>query len=174
MSVTAQAGEQVDATALITLADLSQPELEVFLDEEDMASVSVGQETEVSLDALPNQTFKGKVMQVDPGLVTEGNVAVVRAVVQLDAASFNKPQGLPTGLNATVDVIGGRATGAVLVPVEALREIGAKEYGVFVMENGKLAFRSVEVGLMDLTYAEIKSGLQAGETVSTGIVETKQ
>jgi len=31
----------------------------------------------------------------------------------------------------------------------------------------------VEVGLMDFTFAEIKSGVEAGETVSTGIVETQ-
>ena len=41
------------------------------------------------------------------------------------------------------------------------------------MENGELTFRTVEVGLMDMTYAEIKSGLKVGETVSTGNVETK-
>jgi len=39
---------------------------------------------------------------------------------------------------------------------------------VFVLENGQPILRVVEVGLMDATTAEIKSGLQAGEIVSTG------
>ena len=77
------------------------------------------------------------------------------------------------GMNASVDVIGGRAEGVVLVPVEALRELSPGEYAVFVEEGGELEMRIVEVGLMDFTFAEIKSGVEVGETVSTGIVETQ-
>ena len=44
---------------------------------------------------------------------------------------------------------------------------------VFVEQSGELEMRSVEVGLMDFTFAEIKSGLVVGESVSTGIVETQ-
>jgi multidrug efflux pump subunit AcrA (membrane-fusion protein) len=72
-----------------------------------------------------------------------------------------------------VDVIGGRAEDAVLIPVEALHEIEGGKYTVFVMENGTPKLRTVEVGLQDITYAEIKSGLEAGEIVTTGIVETQ-
>jgi hypothetical protein len=41
------------------------------------------------------------------------------------------------------------------------------------MENGRLRLRVVEVGLQDLTKAEITSGLKAGDIVTTGVVETK-
>jgi multidrug efflux pump subunit AcrA (membrane-fusion protein) len=95
-------------------------------------------------------------------------------VVQLDSNSYAKPLSLPVGSNATVEVIGGRAENAVLVPVEALREIDAGEYTVFVMENGEPTLRVVTVGLMDYTYAEITSGVEAGETVTTGEAATKQ
>jgi len=71
-----------------------------------------------------------------------------------------------------VEVIGGRAENAVLVPVEALREIDTGEYAVFVMENGEPVLRNVTVGLMDYTSAEITSGLEAGEEVTTGEVAT--
>jgi multidrug efflux pump subunit AcrA (membrane-fusion protein) len=90
----------------------------------------------------------------------------------LDADSFSKPQSLPVGSNASVDVIGGRTENAVLVPVEAVREIGPGEYAVFVMEDGEPKLRIVTVGLMDYTSAEIASGLEEGEVVTTGVVET--
>ena len=80
---------------------------------------------------------------------------------------------LPVGLNASVDVIGGRAENAVLVPVEALRKLGPGEYAVFVIEDGEPKLRIVTVGLIDFTSAEILSGLDAGEVVTTGIVETE-
>jgi multidrug efflux pump subunit AcrA (membrane-fusion protein) len=73
-----------------------------------------------------------------------------------------------------VDVISGKTENAVLVPVEALHDIGSGKYTVFVMENGTPKLRVVEVGLKDLVSAEILSGLKAGEVVTTGIVETKQ
>ncbi|MCK4800821.1 MAG: hypothetical protein KAS84_02450, partial [Anaerolineales bacterium] len=72
------------------------------------------------------------------------------------------------------DVIGGRADNAVLIPVEALREISDEEYAVFVMEDGEPKMRLVEVGLQDLIYAEIISGLSQGDVVTTGQVETGQ
>ena len=78
------------------------------------------------------------------------------------------------GVEAAVDVISGQATNAVLIPVEALHQLSDGSYTVFVMENNQPVLRSVEVGLQDGTYAEIKSGLKAGEVVTTGVVETKK
>jgi HlyD family secretion protein len=171
LSIDAVVGEALGTSAIITLADLSTPLLEVYLDETDMDKVAVGFEVEIIFDAIPDTTFIGKVIQVDPSLETVQNVQVVRALVQLD--DFAKPQTLPVGLNASVDVIGGRAENAVLVPVEALQELGPDEYAVFVMENDEPRLRVVTVGLVDFTSAEILSGLDAGEVVTTGIVETE-
>jgi len=59
------------------------------------------------------------------------------------------------------------------VPVEALREFAPGKYAVFVLVDGQLEMRPVEVGLMDVTSAQIISGLEQGDEVSTGIVETE-
>ncbi len=171
MAVNAAVGESVSGPVIV-LADLEQPLVEVYIDETDLDTVGMGNEVEVVFDALPDATFVGHVVQVDPMLSDVGGVSVVRAVVQLDSDSFAKPQTLPVGLNATVEVIGGRAQNAVLVPVEALREISPGEFAVFVMENNEPRLRFVDVGLMDFSFAEILSGLESGETVTTGIVET--
>jgi RND family efflux transporter MFP subunit len=173
MTIDASIGEKVGTEAIITIADLSQPILEVYLDETDLDKVGVGYEVEVIFDALPDDTFTGHIVEVSPSLETVSFSQVIRALAQLDADSFAKPQNLLVGMNASVEVIGGRATEAVLVPVEALREIDAGEYAVFVMENGQPRLRVVTVGLMDFTSAEILSGLEAGEIVTTGIVETE-
>jgi multidrug efflux pump subunit AcrA (membrane-fusion protein) len=173
LSIDASVGEAAGTGAIISLADLSQPLLEVYLDEGDFDKVAVGLEAEVVFDSLPDSTFTGHVTAVNPSLQTVSNVATIVAEVQLDEASFSKPLALPVGSNASVDVIGGRAENAVLVPVEALREISPGEYAVFVMEDGEPRLRVVTVGLMDYTSAEITSGLEAGEIVTTGVVETQ-
>ncbi|MCB9445922.1 MAG: efflux RND transporter periplasmic adaptor subunit [Ardenticatenaceae bacterium] len=173
MSISAALGETVGSSTLIELANLDQPTLEIYLDETDLDNIGLDYEVDVYFDALPDDVFTGHVTQIDPQLNVVNGVTTVRAIVQLDTDSFAKPQNLPIGLNATVDVIGGRADNALLVPVEALRELSDGEYAVFVMENGEPVLRFVTVGIMDYTYAEITSGLEQGETVTTGIVETQ-
>lgn len=171
-AINGSVGETV-SSGLLTLADLSQPTLELFLDESDLNMVGAGYEVEVVFDALPDEVFAGTVIQVDPQLVNSSGVTAVRAVMVLDSDSFAKPQTFPIGMNATVEVIGGRSEDTVLVPVEALREISPGEYAVFVMEAGEPVLRFVEVGIMDFTFAEITSGVDAGEEVTTGILQTQ-
>jgi multidrug efflux pump subunit AcrA (membrane-fusion protein) len=146
--------------------------LTVYLDEADIDKVAIGYEVEVVFDSLPDLTFTGHVTEVSPSLETLSGVDTVVTQVLLDVDSFSKPQSLPVGSNASIDVIGGRAENAILVPVEAVREIAPGEYAVFVMEDGEPKLRIVTVGLMDYTSAEIISGLRAGDVVTTGVVET--
>jgi RND family efflux transporter MFP subunit len=171
MSLDFKVGDFVGGnSAIMTISDLFQPSLEIFLNESDWGNIQVGYETEVTFDILPDSAFTGKVVRVDPGLYTGNNTPVVRAIVKLDAVgdAFN----LPLGSTASVAVIGGRAQNAVLIPVEALHKAG-DQYAVFVMTNGELRLRIVKIGIQNSLYAEVISGLQAGDVVSTGITETK-
>ncbi|MCO5199412.1 MAG: efflux RND transporter periplasmic adaptor subunit, partial [Anaerolineae bacterium] len=171
LSIAGNVGEVVSAGSFITVANLNRPMIELYLDETDLDKVGMDYEVDVIFNALPDETFAGTVVQVDPQLYNESGITAVRAVVQLD--NFNKQQTLPIGMNATVDVIGGRAVNALLVPVEALREISPGQFAVFVMVDGEPELRFVEVGLKDFTFAEILSGVELGETVTTGIIETQ-
>lgn len=168
LDVSADVGDTVNGP-FITLADLSQPQLEVFLDETDADKFAVGYEAEVIFDAIPDTVFSGQVTQVSPSLNTQGNVSTLEGLVQLNGSTVD---GLLVGMNAAVDVIGGRAEGVLLVPVESLRELAPGEYAVFVLADGEPRLTPVEVGLMDFSFAEIVSGIEMGDRVTTGIVET--
>jgi HlyD family secretion protein len=174
LSISNQVGDNVGTNKFITLADLSQPYLEVLLDETDLDNVGIGYAVSITFDALPNQTFTGKVVAINPSLSNAFSVTAIQTTVKLDTSSFSKPQNLPVGLSATVEVISAQAQDVLLVPVEALHELSTGKYAVFVMENGTPVLKTVEVGLMDYTYAEIKSGLNEGDVVTTGIVETSK
>jgi HlyD family secretion protein len=164
-------GDTASSGTVATVADLSKPYLEVFLDATDWENVKVDYDTEVTFDALPDTKYTGKVTQVDPGLYASGNTSVVRAMVELDQSADGL--NLPTGSTAAVDVIAGQARNAVLVPVEALHETSPDNYALFVLENGQPRLHVVQVGIQDSVSAEIKSGLQAGEVVTTGITATR-
>jgi RND family efflux transporter MFP subunit len=165
-------GDLVSGSSVITISELDQPySLDVYLDAEDWSQVRVGYEVDVTFDVIPDQVFKGTVTNIYPTLDTSSsNSALVHITARLNEALTYE---LPSGSAASVDVVGGKAQHAVLVPVEAIHEIGDGAYTLFVMENGKLRLRRVDVGLQDLTKAEIVSGLDAGDIVTTGVVETK-
>jgi HlyD family secretion protein len=173
MSVDTSVGDSVTSgSSVMTVSDLSHPYLEVFLDESDWSNVKIDAEADVTFDILPDQTFTGKVTQVDPGLYTQGNSSVVRAYVEIsdiDPTQFN----MPLGTSASVEVIGAKAENALLIPVEALHQAGEGQYAVFIMENGKPRLRTVEIGIQDLVNVVVTSGLKAGDVVSTGLTETK-
>jgi len=156
---------------IIVLADTSQPYILAYWDPSDWDKIVVGNQAQITFDNLPDQSFSGKVAEVDKTLYVSGDTTAVQGQVSLDA-SFDTLD-LPLGATASVEVISQSARNAVLIPVAALHEIGSGKYEVFVETNGKLELRSVEVGLQDQTDAQITSGLQPGEVVSTGLAQTQ-
>lgn len=171
LEVAADVGDTVSGPFL-TLADLSSLFLNVHLDETDVGKIAVGYEVEVIFDALPDQSFTGEIVRVYPSLSESGQVSTVQAVAQLEVDPGNVTN-LMLGMNAAVNVIAGRAENALLVPTDALLELTPGEYAVFVMEQGSPKLRTIEVGIVDFTFAEVLSGLEVGEVVTTGIVETQ-
>jgi len=164
-------GDTAGASSTVTVADMDQPyTVEIYLDQSDWSNIQVGYSVEVTFDLLPDNVYTGKVISIDPELSSTNGSLYIHAHVQLDT---NVKTVLPFGTSAAVDVIGGQATGVLLVPVEALHQISAGQYSVFVMVNGKPEVRMVEIGLQDAVHAEIKSGLNAGDVVTTGLTVTK-
>ena len=165
-------GETVGGSSVMTLMDLRQPHVEFYLDQTDIDKASDGLEVEVTFDAYPDVVYSGTVTGIDPVLTTSGGVSAVHGFAALTPQAGESAPRLLVGLSAAVDVIAGRVENAVLVPIEALREITPGTYAVFVVDSaGALEMRMVEVGLQNETFAAITSGLEAGEIVSTGIVE---
>ncbi len=169
MSVSAQLGDSVGSSPIITVADNTKLYLQTYVDESDYGLFQVGNTASVVFSALPSQTFTGKVVQVNPGLVTSSGQSAVSGLIQLDPTTTS----LLLGMDANVTIIGGQADNAVIVPVSALHEYAPGQYAVFVERSGQLTVAFVQVGLQDPVNAEIKSGLQPGDVVSTGLVGTK-
>jgi len=164
-------GDLASGSSAITISNLDQPyALDVYLDAKDWGQVRVGYEVDATFDIIPDQVFKGTVTNVYPTLdTTSSNSALVHITARLNNPIAYE---LPSGSAASVNVVGGRAENAVLVPVEALHQTGDGNYALFVITNGNVRLRLVEVGIMNLTKAEIISGLKAGDIVTTGVIKT--
>ena len=174
IALTGAVGQPAGSSTFMTIADLSQAVLQIYMDPNDWSNLKVGYTAQVAFDALPDQTFNGKVTQISPQLVTIQGNSVVEGLVQLNPpqAASSDPVQLPLGVTASVDVISAEARNAVLVPVQALHQLSPGNYAVFVMVAGKPTLRIVTIGIQDPTYAEIKTGLKAGDVVTTGTQAT--
>lgn len=171
-AVNASAGEAVGTTPIVTLAALDELLVRFYVEENDLGKVAAGYPVSVIFDAAPDVPVVGEVTRVDPALVSIDGSPAVQAWARLDA-----PEGvlsLVSGLSAEIEIVAGEARDALLVPVQALRELAPGSYAVFVVgADGQLKLTPVTVGLKDFANAQILTGLQAGDVVSTGTIETK-
>lgn len=164
-----QEGALVGSSKFITIVDVSHSTLEISVDESDLERLVVGSEASVSFDALPDQSFSGKIVQVYPEITVSGTYRVARGLVELDSSAVNILSTLPLGLSASVTITNQEAKNVLLVPVIALKDLGDNTYSVMVQgSDGKLKMQVVTVGLQDGEYAVITSGLKDGDVVSTG------
>ena len=168
MDIAATSGAEVGTnTPILTLADLEEPLLQFWVEETDMGSVAVGHRVNVVFEALPDDTFAGEIVRMDPVLVTVDNTSAVQAWASLDLST--QEVNLLSGMTAEVEVVAAEARNALLVPVEALRETSPGQYTVFVVRpDGELEMRTVVVGLKDPVNAEVLDGLELGDVVSIG------
>ena len=171
MDVTATVGKQVGAdTSILTLADLAEPLVRFWVEESDMSNVAVGKTANIVFEAFPDTVFVGEIVRVEPVLVTVDNTPAVQVWASFPSSS--QEVSLLSGMTAQVEVIAAETRNALLVPIEALREMSPGEYAVLVVKSDEeLEMRPVEVGLMDFTNAEILDGLELGEIVSVGEAE---
>jgi RND family efflux transporter MFP subunit len=168
MAVNAQAGESVGSEALVTLADMEEPQVQFWVEEADLASVAPGNKVNFVFEALPDYAFPGQIVSVDPMLVDVEGTPAVQSYASIDLSAH--PIALLSGMNVEVEVVAGEAENAVLVPLQALRELGPESYAVFVvLPNDELEMRIVTVGLKDFVNAEILTGLEPGEVISLGL-----
>jgi multidrug efflux pump subunit AcrA (membrane-fusion protein) len=143
-----------------------------YLEESDLSYVSAGKRVVVVFDAFPDQEIDGTVMRVEPILSTLDGSPVVDAWAELSIVSEIT---LIPGMAADIEVIAAETYDAIIVPVQALRELAPNTYAVFVVGTDQsLEMRPVTVGLKDFANAEILSGLEKGEIISTGTIETGQ
>lgn len=187
-----------DAALLLTISDMDTLETQVKVDETDVARVAVGDSAVVQIDAFPDTTFIGRVVEISNSSVknpgsgsnTTGDQAVDYEVkVQL----LNPPRDTRPDFSATARIITDTRTNALSIPIIALtvrerenganadtsqlalgkrpaKEVGKKEMeGVFVVgQDNKVTFRPVRTGIAGEEYFEVLSGLQEGEQIVSG------
>jgi HlyD family secretion protein len=110
------------SVVLLTLADMSIIEAEIEVDETDVPSVAVGQPAKITIDALPDQTFKGHVTEVgnSPIQATTSASAQQATNFKVVVTVDDKIPDVRPGFTCTADITTATRTDAVAVPIQAL------------------------------------------------------
>ncbi|OGD19506.1 MAG: hypothetical protein A2W03_01020 [Candidatus Aminicenantes bacterium RBG_16_63_16] len=167
-------------TVLMTIADLSEMEVEIEVDETDVVGVKLGEKSDIKVDALPNQVLKGSVTEIGSSAIER------RSTTQEESRDFlvkitldNPPKSLKPGLSASADIITAEKKGVLAVPISALvlrekdnpdpaKKEKIEEEGVYALENGRAKFHSVSKGIVGGLDIEIASGIKEGQEVIVG------
>jgi len=105
-------------TVIMIVADLSTIEVEVNVDETDIARVRVGQDAKIELDALPDTSFKGVVTEVGNAAQNAGTSGVTNFTVKI--LLLEKVEGIKPGMTATVDITTDKRKDVLYVPIQAV------------------------------------------------------
>lgn len=184
--------QQMAGTEILRVANLTNMEVEVDVNENDIVKVQVGDSTIVEVDAYLGKEFKGIVTEIsnsaDAALTTDQvtNFKVKVRILEesykdlLEGKADNYSPFRP-GMTATVDIITNRKDNIIGVPISAIviknnttatESTDQKYEAVFLKEGTKAELRKVSTGIQDDSNIEITEGLTEGETVITGPYNT--
>ncbi len=180
-------------TKLLVIADLSELESEVEVDETDVIDIRLGMDARITIDSYPDTVFHGRVTEI-------GNSAI-RSLQATESVDFkvvitldDPVPGAKPGLSATADIIVAEREKVLSVPIQSLtirrlddeegedegaadevldddptiRRERSEEEGVFVVEDGTASFVRVETGIAGDRYFEVLSGLEGDEVIVSG------
>jgi len=133
--------------------------------ESQISLVKPGMHANVSLDALPDQRFRGEVIQIasmpEPARDGNPNYRVYKAeVLVTDQMPEIKP-----GVTAKVEILIAELEDVIKVPLQAIVGLDDRQY-CFIEKDGAAQPVEVEIGLFDSDFVEIKNGLTEGDLVS--------
>ncbi len=156
----------ISRSAVVSIADLGKMEVETDVAENLISRVAIGQPAEVSVSAVPEKHYRGRLRQIIPmGDRTRGTVKMKVEILDPDEHLFPE-------LVATVHFVpdqgldnpnAGRAF--LFVPKAAVFEENGHGYAWVVDGKSKVSRRPVEVAATRDELARVESGLKAGESV---------
>jgi HlyD family secretion protein len=146
----------------VKLVDTSTIRFKGTVDEIDIIKVKPNEPVNITVDAVPDRTFTGKVKFISPYGTAVGKVIKFTVLVEMDPVDIQ----LRGGLRATAEIMASSIKNALLVPVSYIISTPGGSM-VMLADNttGKAEPKRITVGLQNFQYAEVTSGLSEGDKV---------
>lgn len=150
-------GEEI--TDIVVLSPDVSMSVTISVDEADILALELGQEADVTVSSVSDETLSGVVTEIDKTSASGDYTAVI---------TLDKVTGMLPGMTASVDVRIEGVDDAILIPVEALHQTSSGYYVYTSYDEDTQEYGGkvdVVPGLSNSNYVEIKSGLSEGDVV---------
>jgi multidrug resistance efflux pump len=145
---------------LAKVGDTDHLLVRAFVDQPDFSAIHVGSPVQITSNGFPGETWKGEVSSLSAELTTIGKRVVGEALCSIQEGRYR----LPVNSNVDLTFTSREISGVLLAPVDSVFQIENRNY-VYLVEDGKLHLREVQVGPSNADSIVIRSGLQANEVV---------
>jgi len=186
-------GSQFQEDVILELSNLEGMEALVDIDENDIVSVSIGDEAEIEVDALPDVKLKGRVTEIANSAKSSGaGTTDEKTEFEVKVAIIDPIPELRPGMTASTEIVTKVCDDCLSVPIQSvavrtLEQIGAEaaegeDEGeprfspdsegfveiVWVVTDGRAEARQVTTGIQSETHIEVQEGLGDDDEVVTG------
>lgn len=189
--------EMMEGTEMMRISDLSVMNAVVEVDENDIILVSIGDTTNIEIDAIPNRLYSGVVVEIGHSAI-QSNLGSQDQVTNFEVKVrlLENDTRFRPGMSCNVDIITEVASDVIAIPLQAVTVRADKSFDttpdvnessgprknenrnvrtierppslVFLNENGKAKIKNVETGISDKGFIEVKEGLSEGDEIVSG------
>jgi HlyD family secretion protein len=157
-------------TVLMTVSDLSELNAEVQVAEADVLRVAVGQEATVTLEALPEKSFRGRVTEVGASALPQLDAGAAAREFRVEIRLLEPAAGMRPGLTCDAEILVGEQRDVVVVPLQSVviraQDDGSEVRGVFTVSEGRTRFTPVETGIIGGLDIEVRGIPEQTEVVA--------
>ncbi len=153
-------------TTIVTISDLTEMYATADVDEVDMSKLKTGQKADIVLDAVPEKTFEGEIMEIgmqSSRIQNPGTNEISTFPVKIKIKSNDKR--LKPGMSCNIDVLTKHIKNVLYVPLEVVERIDGKDIVKVKLSEDQVADKEVIAGVRTPTHIEIRKGLKKDEEV---------
>jgi len=164
--VNGEIGENIGPdTVVVSLVVGDTLQIKLNIIEDKIVDVSLGQEAEITFDAIENQKFYGRIISIDPAETEVEGAVYYETTIIFDEVD----ERIKSGMTANVLVKTAVKENTLYIPISAI-QIKDNMKSVQISENNKIISREVTTGIKDPAgMIEIIDGLQEGEQVMVSL-----
>lgn len=144
---------------MFDIARAGDTEVLVPVDEKNLEVLALGQSALCIADAFPARPFLASVNFIAPRVDPQRGTVDIRLTVE------PAPDFLRQDMTVSVNIETGRRDRAIVVPNDVLTVLDGNRAKLWLVDDGLLTRRAVDLGLRGLTHSEVISGLQVGDWI---------
>jgi hypothetical protein len=175
LDVPVSVGDRIGGGTIATVGGARSMVAQADVGQQDVVQLKSGQQGELTFDAIPDTQVEAKLSTIALDAETQSSSAGASAPVEysVELRPTHLPQTVRAGMTGQVSVVVVEVPEALVVPTAAVGGNGGTPT-VQVLENGQTRTVPVITGLATSSGVQILAGLQAGQTVVTGVVGSDQ